>query len=671
MEEEIQNKNMAEDSFKVPILPNLGNKVKTEEEQSKAPDPSPPVSFKSPAEMLKERSEPPPTIDYSEPTWGGKAPPGESKFYIEELKNGTIVKEHKLTDKSYFVIGRFRTCDIRLEHPSLSRFHSILQYKSEGTPDKPVGFYLYDLGSTHGSYHLKNKCFPKTYYRVRVGHVLKFGGSTRLLILQGPAEDMEEESEMTVTELQEKAKEKTRIREEMEKAKKEKEESEELNSGGGINWGFAEDATEEELPDMSKNPFSLDSAGGTKNEDLNLEDPKKTLRGWFEREGYELEYDCKENGYATFTCTVSLPINEILGSGGAPIIAEATVKGGKKKEAVIQCALEACRILDNYGILRQGSHESRAKKQAKKWKDDDYYDSDEDEFLDRTGNIAEKRNKRMKMDGELSKNTEVETYESLQDKHNKMKEKICETELDLKEQIEALSEAKKMQKDDGDDLDSFMDNLKKIENSGGKEKVSKMKQLLLTQQKELRRIEQLMNLAKPTQMPKLAIGKSGTKGVMIGKRWGLGTSKSLRTIKPIDATKSDNENLEKVPEQKSTAKGQTKSKEKEQTLQSITDVPVAVPEEPEELSSKPAEIKDIADESSIQSTEEQKSEQKKKRRKHQKPALKYSDIAKTALNDETKVPGEYDTSDEKYATWMPPSNQDGSGRTSLNDKLGY
>ena len=64
-----------------------------------------------------------------------------------------------------------------------------------GSIDKPAGFYLYDLNSTHGSFHNKNQCFPKTYYRLRVGHMMKFGGSTRLLILQGPEEDTEAESE--------------------------------------------------------------------------------------------------------------------------------------------------------------------------------------------------------------------------------------------------------------------------------------------------------------------------------------------------------------------------------------------------------------------------------------------------------------------------------------------
>ncbi len=39
-------------------------------------------------------------------------------------------------------------------------------------------------------------------------------------------------------------------------------------------------------------------------------------------------------------------------STGEPVYAEGCLKGNKK-EAVIKCALEACRLLDTEGILRE------------------------------------------------------------------------------------------------------------------------------------------------------------------------------------------------------------------------------------------------------------------------------------------------------------------------------
>lgn len=54
--------------------------------------------------------------------------------------------------------------------------------------------------------------------------------------------------------------------------------------------------------------------------------------------------------------------------------------------------------------------ESRKRKE-KNWEEEDFYDSDDDNFLDRTGDIDTKRKKRMRKFGKAAET--VDTYETL------------------------------------------------------------------------------------------------------------------------------------------------------------------------------------------------------------------------------------------------------------------
>lgn len=270
-----------------------------------------PDSAKVESEPVKLSSTP--KCPYSEPKWS--QPPDSSLAYsFEILKGGQIVEEIKdLQTKAFWTIGKLPNNGIVMAHPTISRFHAVLQYRPEvatnndsdssddeddktnptdSTAQKPKiekGWYLYDLNSTHGSFVNKMKVPPKTYVRLRVGYMLKFGASTRNYILQGPGFDEEAESELTITEMKElklkKLQEEQQKREEEEKRKEE----------AGISWGMAEDADEE--TDLSHNPFA-----STNNEELFLADPKKTLRGFFEREGLNLDYKVDEVSNGTYTC---------------------------------------------------------------------------------------------------------------------------------------------------------------------------------------------------------------------------------------------------------------------------------------------------------------------------------------------------------------------------------
>ncbi|KAF5400225.1 Kanadaptin [Paragonimus heterotremus] len=75
------------------------------------------------------------------------------------------------------------------------------------------------------------------------------------------------------------------------------------------------------------------------------------------------------------------------------VTAEAVVTG-KRKEAIAACALEACRLLDRLGELDPNKDNSNSGKRVRSkayWEENDYYSSDEDTFIDRTGQVERKR----------------------------------------------------------------------------------------------------------------------------------------------------------------------------------------------------------------------------------------------------------------------------------------
>ncbi|KAG8522449.1 Kanadaptin, partial [Galemys pyrenaicus] len=410
---------------------------------------------------------------YREPPWGG---PATAPYSLETLKSGTILGTRSLKGTSCCLFGRLSCCDVCLEHPSVSRYHAVLQHRvpdPDGERDSPgPGFYLYDLGSTHGTFLNKTRIPPRTYCRVHVGHVLRFGGSTRLFLLQGPEEDREAESELTVTQLKELRKQQQMMlekkmlgddsdEEEMDTTERKKNASSQ-DDEMGCNWGMGEDAVEDEA---EENPIVLEFQ--QEREAFYIKDPKKALQGFFDREGEELEYEFDEQGHSTWLCRVRLPVDD---STGKQLVAEA-IHSGKKKEAMIQCSLEACRILDTLGLLRQEA--VSRKRKAKNWEDEDFYDSDDDTFLDRTGLVEKKRLNRMKKAGKIDE--KPETFESLA----------------------TLSESSSQ-----DSLDAFMSEMKSGSALDG---VSRKKLHLRTFElrKEQQRLKGLIKIVKPAEIPEL------------------------------------------------------------------------------------------------------------------------------------------------------------------------
>lgn len=588
-------------------------------------------------------------LPYKEPEWGGNPP---YSYSFEIIKNGTLVSTYKISS-SLLTFGRLEVCDFVFEHPSVSRYHAIVQY-CKGDDTHPKGFYLYDLGSTHGTFLNKSPIKPKIYYKLKVGYILKFGGSSRLHIFQGP----EDEEEIETKKLEEK-------------------------NENVCSWGMAEDAVEDEESEI--NPFALSTA----NEELFLDDPKKTLRGWFEREGYEVEYNVEEKGHQTFMCTVKLPIDT---SSGEFMPVQATVSG-KKKEAVVACALEACRTLDRLGLLRQSHHESRQRKK-KKWEENDYYDSDEDTFYDRTGEIEKRREMRKR----LAKKTEAENFQSLETKLKVLLEEIkgIETKLEACASQDALS----AKDGDGDSLEMYMSNLSKAADAPtDKFEKRKLKLRLIEAQKEQSQLEKMLNIARPTKLPPVAkhpgiIGKrpksklqlpvvemvepvvardtneeeieedeveSDSETQVIDKKPKVEDNKTENFVdegdkvsgpKELDDKKNDNligvkgkkYGLQLNVDEEAKAEVPEKQSIKETNQETILCPPISLQDSVEETDEKMDIEKEIP------------TAKKHKRQRHRK---------------EKKSADVYKTDSEEYCTWTPPTGQSGDGMTHLNAKFGY
>ncbi|XP_072712817.1 kanadaptin [Ciconia boyciana] len=642
---------------------------------------------------------------YEEPPWGSH-PPAGAGYGLEVLKGGVALGSVRLEGGSWFLVGRLPGCAVALEHPSVSRHHAVLQYRGAGcSPDGPdgadaAGFYVYDLGSTHGTFLNKARVPPRTYCRVRVGHGLRFGGSSRLFLLQGPKEDQESESELTVTQLkalrkQQQAKlEKTMLGEDSDEEDEKEERSERSqNSDMSCSWGMGEDAEEDEV---EENPIAIDFQDVQ--DAFYMKDPRKALQGFFDREGEELEYEYDDRGHNSWLCRIKLPVDD---ASGKQLVAE-VLHSGKKKEAMIQCALEACRLLDARGVLRQEA--VSRKRKSKNWEDEDFYDSDDDTFLDRTGAVEKKRLNRMKKAGKIEE--KPETYDSLVTKLNEAENELSEITQKLKASGKAQSQPAAQ-----DSLDEFMTEIKSgCALDGVARKKLHLRSFEL--KKEQQRLKGLIKLVKPAELPELKpqsgsysleteskpkkitlplFGamkggskfklKTGSLGKLPVKRPDIPESllkmkddgpeeeeeeeeEEMEEEQEVDAINSRASNLEmKMTTEEETGK-ETNAPDgspcNNKNLESLQDGVHFLPE-PKILRNKsqmgPSQEKSQASEAVYKEPEETSEKVKK-------------------INSSSKVQqpffsSQYPDDDPDYCIWIPPAGQSGDGKTHLNEKYGY
>ena len=89
--------------------------------------------------------------------------------------------------QSFVTIGRAPENDVEAQHPTVSRVHAIIQFHEDGKA------FLFDKGSTHGTFLNKVKIPVQKYLEFHVGDQMMLGQSTRSYILHGPTDLLPEE----------------------------------------------------------------------------------------------------------------------------------------------------------------------------------------------------------------------------------------------------------------------------------------------------------------------------------------------------------------------------------------------------------------------------------------------------------------------------------------------
>ncbi|KAJ3314592.1 Kanadaptin [Boothiomyces sp. JEL0838] len=406
--------------------------------------------FVVPQQKQRKPNEFPP-LPYNDPTWAGEP---KNDYYFEVIKQGSVLGKSGRISTSKVVVGRLPVCDIELEHPSVSRYHAVFQFKDDGK------CFLYDLGSSHGTFLNKSQIEPKKYIRINVGDMIRFGASSRIYIFQGPEEMVQPPPQIV-------------------KPKEEKIE---------VSWGFKEDAYEGD--EWGANSIHLEPIDRSLIDDnaYYYKDPKKSLKVFLDNNDAEMEITFTEDDDDEEPLKYIAKL-EITGLQG-PF--EASGRGKKKVSAERDACLEACAKLDRMGILKvKAVHETAAEKIKRLNKV--YGDDEEDEDLyDRT----EDARKELK--------NQVLTFESLSEKKQALELSIRKIEKELN--LTGVSESN--ENDSEDELDKYMN---EINVKMTVETKTKLEKELKKLQVELQDTEKLLKLATPQSASLLLYSSVGEK----------------------------------------------------------------------------------------------------------------------------------------------------------------
>ncbi|XP_051202368.2 uncharacterized protein [Lolium perenne] len=474
-----------------------------------------------------------PRAPYAIPDWS--AAPGHP-FFLEVIKSGQSFQKLDVSKKGAYMFGRVDLCDFVLDHPSISRFHAVLQFRNDGE------VFLYDLGSTHGSSINKTQIKKKLYTKIHVGDIIRFGQSSRLYLFQGPSELMPPEKDMQ-------KRRDAKIRQDMlDREASLARAKTQAALAEGISWGMSEDAPEE-LGEDEADEITWQTYTGQ------LTDRQQKTRGKIIKRMEKVANMKKEID--------AIRVKDIS-QGGLTQGQQTQIARNEQRISQIMEELENLEETLNDSIQESlGARTGKPKRGSHKASlEEEEVISDDDDFFDRT----KKKSSNEQSNGQQS----VETADSLLEKKDIITNDIEGKKKLLEEEKNKL--AQKHDADLGDDLDAYMSGLS---SQLVHDNITKIQKELSDLQAELDKVVYLLKVADP-----------------------MGEAARKRDLKPSEANPqapSHNPRPEAKKEEK-TAQGKTSTEENSKNSCS-TETEVDKPAEVEtdasknqESASKPAFI---------------------------------------------------------------------------------
>ncbi|RCV21251.1 hypothetical protein SETIT_4G124100v2 [Setaria italica] len=405
-----------------------------------------------PAERQKQQR---PRAPYVIPEWSA-AP--DHPFFLEVLKDGTIVDQLDVAKKGAYMFGRIDMCDFVLEHPTVSRFHAVLQFRNDGK------VFLYDLGSTHGSFINKSQVKKKLYTEIHVGDVIRFGQSSRLYIFQGPSELMPPEKDM------QKLRDAKIQQDMLDREASVLRAKTQAALAEGISWGMAEDAIEETAEDDA-DEITWQTYKGQ------LTDRQEKTRSKILKRMEKIANMKKEID--------AIRVKDIS-QGGLSQGQQTQIARNEQRISQIMEELDNLEETLNDSIREsvgaRSGNANRGSHKASLEEEDDVL-SDNDEFYDRT---------KKKPSQKSNEQQSVETADSLLEKKDSITGDIENKKKLLEEEKHKLAQGSTA--DLGDDLDAYMSGLS---SQLVHDKIAQIQKEIFDLQAELDRVVYLLKIADP------------------------------------------------------------------------------------------------------------------------------------------------------------------------------